>query len=80
MQPLAIAAIAIGLLAALAAGGWWAYAHQKKIVGKLTAEVKALKEGANARERQDKAEAEHNRVGDLNDDARFLHDGGGGDT
>ena len=46
MEPLAIAAIAIGLLAAIAVAGWWAFAASQKLVGELLFEVKALRKGA----------------------------------
>lgn len=69
---------AIGGLVLLVVLGGVAYARKSKQVGVLKTENKAMKEGASARERQDKAEAEHDRVGDLNDDARFLHDKHGG--
>lgn len=66
------ATIAIGLLAALAAAGWWKNSRSQKQVGKLENKVKTLEEGADAHEREHAAVAEHERVGDLTDDERFL--------
>ncbi len=75
---MAEAAIAIGLLALLAAAGWWKNSRSQKQVGKLETKVKALEEGANAHEREHKAIDEHEHTGDLHDDAEFLRDHGDG--
>lgn len=69
---MAAAAIAIGLLAVLAAAGWWKNSRSQKQVGKLETKVRALEEGVDAHEREHKAIDEHNRTGDFADDERFL--------
>ena len=48
------AIVAIVLLAALAAGGWWAFATANKLIGELVAENKALRKGAEAHDDADK--------------------------
>ncbi len=63
---------AIGALTLIAISGWLYAARQKKHIGELETENNGLKESLNARERQDKAGAAHDAVGDLNDDAQFL--------
>lgn len=46
MEPLAIAAIAVGLLAVLAGVGWWAYARSQKRSGATETEADSLREAA----------------------------------
>ncbi len=52
----------------------FAWSRTAKKQGRNQSETDALKEGADARERQNKAERDHAAGGDLADDSRFLPD------
>ena len=58
----------------------FAWSRSTKKAGRSETERDALEEGADARERQGKAERDHAAAGDLTDDARFLSDSGKGRT
>jgi hypothetical protein len=74
VEPIAIAAIAIGFLAVIGGIGWWVALRSKKEIGHLRLEVKTLEGEAESHEREHEAITEHERVGDLIDDSRFLRD------
>ena len=75
---MAEAAIAIGLLAVLAAAGWWKNARSQKQVGELTILVETLLKGVKDHDREHTAINEYELTGDLSDDAEFLRDHGDG--
>jgi len=70
--------IAIGALVVLVIAGGIAYGLKSRRVGKLEAEIKALKEGGKAHEREHEAITDHAAVGDINDDASVVRELGDG--
>ena len=72
MNPLAIASILIGVLFLTNLIGWLLFARVRKELGKSREIIAGYEKGESARERQEKAERDHARTGDLTDDERFL--------
>lgn len=74
MEPIAIALGVATLLAIVGGIGWWVALKSRREIGHLRLEVKTLEKERDSHEREHEAIDEHERVGDLNDDARFLRD------